>query len=73
MLLVSGLVPWLVGCPVDLAIGATQLLVEEAGPLLWCAMDVLLSVDTVHVLYLASRYHFRFRCRSLVIGAMGWR
>ena len=61
------------GCPVDLAIGATQLLVEEVGPLLWCAMDVLLSVDTLRVLYLAARYLFRFRCRILVIGAMEWR
>ncbi len=61
------------GCPVDLAIGTTQLLVEEAGLLLWCATDVLLSVDTLHVLHLAVRYHFRFRCRLMAIGAMGWR
>ena len=61
------------GCPEDLAIGATQLLAGEVGPLLWCAMDVLLSVDTLRVLYLAARYLFRFRCRLMAISVMGWR
>ena len=35
-------------------------------------MDVLLSVDTLRVLCLATRYHLRFRCRLFVIGAMEW-
>ena len=51
------------GCPENLAIVATRLLVEEVGPWLLSATDVLLSVDTLLVLYLAARNPIRVRRR----------
>ncbi len=51
------------GCPENLVIVATRLLVEEVGPWLLSATDVLLSVHTLRVLYLAARNLFRFRRR----------
>jgi hypothetical protein len=60
------------GCPESLVIGATRLLVEEVGPLILSATDVLMSVSTCFVYHRVTSRHFRYLNRRFVVGVKGW-